>query len=267
MRYPWNAAWALGAGILLTVVFAVPAAADDALAKRLADLTARVKEHRAAKDIAGIQGDLKAAVRLHADTKDDKKLRKKVITLIGGVPSGMKSDTLRRDVLNALGQTRDPLGAKYIRFYLKQRNAKKAGEILLVAIRVAGEAPDGSLVSPLLKIVAKSKHLGAAAAALKTLGNFHGVKSHRAKILKAVVETVRKSKPGVKGVMKDPVEGDMYNHAGDETRNRWAALSSVLPKMLGQLTGNENYGTSVDEWFTMYDDNKRNLKALFADDA
>lgn len=263
--------------VLLAAAVVVPQASADGtpgktltpsktLSERLATLTERVKTHRAAKDIAGLQGDLKAAVQLHADVKDEKALRKKVIALMGGVPRSMKSDSLRVSALTALGETRDPLGAKYIRFYLKQPNAKRAGEILLTAVRVAAQAPDSSLVSPLLKIVTRSKHMGAAAAALKALGHFRAVKTHRTKIFKAVIDSVRKSKPGVKGTMKDPVEGDMYNHAGEETRNRWAALAGVLPKMLAQLTGNDTYGLSAEEWFTMYDDNKRHLNSLFSDE-
>ncbi|MDJ0521759.1 MAG: hypothetical protein QNJ90_06755 [Planctomycetota bacterium] len=269
MRCPWNVLRALlliSAFGLLTPQVAAEGETADALAKRLVDLTEQVKSHRAAKDMAALGGDLKAAVALHKDADGHKRLRKKVIALIGNLPKKMVGEKLRLDMLAALAQTGDPEGAKYIRFYLKQPNAKKATPLLRAAIRTAGQVPDGSLVSPLLKIVTKSKHMGAASQALTALGNYHGVKTHRAKIMKTVVETVRKSRPGVKGVMKDPVEGDMYNHAGEATHSRWGALSRVLPKMLATLTRNEQFSASVDEWFTMYDDNKRNLKALFVDD-
>jgi len=117
---------------------------SEAAARELAELTARVKAHRAEKDLGGLKGDLKATVALHARNADDKKLRKKALALIDSVPRGMKNDDLRKDMLNALGQTRDAGASKYIKLYLKQKNLKQADDVLLTAIRVAGEAPDGN---------------------------------------------------------------------------------------------------------------------------
>ncbi len=272
MNTRWTMRWSLRcAGVLFALGGSLAGALAEgstskAAARELAELTARVKTHRAEKDLGGLKGDLKAAVALHARNADDKKLRKKALALIDSVPKGMKNDDLRKDMLSALGQTHDAGAGKYIKFYLKQKNLKQADDVLLTAIRVAGEAPDGNLVSPLMKILTKSKHMGAAAKALTALGNYHGVKTKRIKILQGIVESIRKSKPGVKGTMKDPVQGDQYKHAGEETRNRWAALSQLMVKTLGKLTGSENYGASPEDWFTMYDDNKRDLKSLFTDD-
>jgi len=275
MTNPWMTTSQMLAAVALLCAFGgvlcgAVTAAESGPAKELADLTERVKTHRKAKDMGGLKGDLKAAVALHkandGDDSADKTLRKKVLALIDSVPKGMKNDDLRKDMLTALGQTHDAGAGKYIKFYLKQKNPKQADDVLLTAIRVAGESPDGNLVGPLLKILTKSKHMGAAAKALAALGNYHDVKSKRVKILKDVISSIRKSKPGVKGSMKDPVTGDQYHHAGEETRSRWAALSQLMVKALGKLTGSENYGASPEDWFTMHDDNKRDLKALFSDD-
>ncbi len=264
MIFRGTSAWALVA--VLAIGAAVASAAEDAaaLAKRYTELKNRVKTNRKEKDMGALKGDLKAAVKLHADAegKEHKALRKKVLGLMASVPKGMKNAKLNADFLTAVGQTRDSDAGTHVRPYLKQANAKDADETLRTAIRVAGEVPSGCLVSGLLKILNKSKHMGAAAMALSSLAKFGKVKSHRAKIFAAVVESVRKSKPGAKGQY-----GVSYGalRSGEATRSRWSALSPILPKMLGKLTGNENYGASVDDWFTMYDDNKRDLSDMFAD--
>ncbi len=284
MKYGWNltrvrsaalvrtASLALCAALVLLTLGVSTASADvnkdaaKAAAKEYADLAARVKSHRADKDMSGLTGDLKAAVTLHLANDDNKSLRKKLINLIASVPKGMSNNDLVKETLTSLGKTADGDAANHIKVYLKQRDTKTADDVLLVAIRVAGEVPHQNLSGSLLKILTKSKHMGAAAAALTALGSYRKVKNQRVKILKAIVDSIRKSKPGVKGNAKDPVQGDQYNHAGEETRNRWAALSQLMTKSLGKLTGNENYGASAEDWFTMYDDNKRDIKSLFSDD-
>ncbi len=264
------AAAAVVCGMALLFVPAATAADDAAaeaaaaLAKRHTELKKSVKTHRKEKDLGALGGDLKAGVDLHADAagKKHKALRKKVLGIMASIPKAMGSAKLNGDFLTAMGQTRDPNAAMFVRPYLKQANAKKADETLRTAIRVAGEVPSGCLVPGLLKILDKSKHMGAAAMALNSLASYGKVKSHRAKIFAAVVESVRKSRPGAKGMY-----GVSYGalRSGEATRSRWAALSPILPKMLAKLTGIVINGVSVDDWFTMYDDNKRDLGDMFDD--
>ena len=83
--------------------------------------------------------------------------------------------------------------------------------------------------------------------------------------MKAVLETVRKYKPGAKGNQKGALPGEQANQSGEGARSRWQTLAPIVPKMMGRLTGNEMYGAKIDDWFTMYDENKRNLNSLFAD--
>ncbi len=260
--------WGLAMALLVFGVAVQGNAAADtqSLVQDFEALTEDVKTHRAAKDIAALTRDLQTAVKLHAAAEGKATLRKKVITLIGNVPKRMNDNTLRCEVLKALGATGDPLAARFVRFYLRQANRKKASKVLLTAIGTAGQIPTGSLVSPLLKILDKSKHMGAAAQALESLGNYRGVKSHRVRILKEIVISIRRSRPGVKGDMKDPVEGDMHRHSGEAMRDRWSALATRMPRVLGKLTGVDSGDGSCDDWFTMYDDHKRNLRGLFVDD-
>ena len=70
---------------------------------------------------------------------------------------GTRDPALAKPMLHTLGDIGDPRGAKYIKPYLRQRDPKKAPDLLKVAVAVSAEVCDASLVGPLLKIVLKSK--------------------------------------------------------------------------------------------------------------
>ena len=241
-------------------------AADAELKTRVADLATAIKEHKKAKDVGQLKADLDVAVKLHADAEDCKSTRKKVIALMSSVTKGNDDTSLTRHMITTMGATKDPDASKVIKGYLKQKNPKKSSDVLLTAIKVAGTSPHPNYVEPLLKLFEKSKHMGVSARALDSLGAFHDVKNKRCKIVKVVIETVRKYKPGVKGNEKGFLPGEEARITGEGARSRWETLAPIVPKMLGRLTGNEMYGAKIDDWFTMYDENKRDLQSLFVDD-
>lgn len=242
------------------------ASADSEAKTQLAELVAAVKQHKKDKDDGQLKGDLDQAVRIYMDAEDDKATRKKVISTMVSIGKNSKNKDLVKHMLVTLGQTKDEGAAPTVKAYLKQKNAKKSDDILLTAIKVAGTAPQSAYVEPLLKLFEKSKHMGVSAKALESLGSYHAVKNKREKIVKVVIETVRKYKPGVKGAEKGFLPGEEARITGEGARSRWSTLSPIVPKMMGRLTGNEMYGAKVDDWFTMYDENKRDLDQLFVDD-
>lgn len=261
--------WMLLAALAIGMAFvADPAAAADKekLAQRLEALDASFAAHAKAKDGAGLRGDLDTAVVLHADAEGEKALRKKIIKLMVAADKSVDDDATVQAMLLALAKTKDDGATSEIKSHLNQRDKKKATPVLMTAIEAAGLFPHAKFVNPLLKIFFDSKVNTTAGKALEALGSYHGVKRYRVKILEATLKEVRRLKPGVKGDMKEPQEGEQASATGEEQSNRWAALAPILPKALGRLTGAEHYGATAADWFTMYDDNKRKLEHLFMDD-
>ena len=262
--------WMLLAALAIGMAFvAGTARADedkDALTKRLDELTAAFEQHGKAEDGASLRKDLEIAVALHAAAEGDKAIRKKVIRLMTGVDDAVKDDATAQAMLTALAQTKDDDASTEIKSYLSQRDKKEASPVLLTAIDAASAFPHAKFVGPLLKIFHDSKVNTAAGKALEALGSYHSIKKYRVKILEDTLKEVRRLKPGVKGDMKDPLPGESASRTGDEQSNRWGALSPILPKTLGRLTGAEHYGANATDWFAMYDENKGHLEVLFSDD-
>ena len=263
-------------GKRLVAVFLVPllgvmaagglAWAETDLTVDLATLKKDVAEQKRAGDNAALIALVKKGVKLHRKADGDEKFQKKVVDVIGSVTKASKDKDVVIAALDGLAQTRNPHAAKYVKPYLKQTNASKAPAMLRAAVKAAAYVPGDALVSPLLKIVEKSKTFAVAAEAMNSLGSFKESKRKRADILERLIKTTAKSKPGVKGNEKGYVQGDQYRHSGEATRNRWQSLAPVLPSALARLTGQDIPSATADTWIDMLDDYKGKLGSLFVDD-
>lgn len=256
------AALLLGAAIL----GGTHAAADEDLKTTLDKLGEQVKEHKSADDITALKADIKSAEDLYAQCEDDKKSRKTLVKLIGDLTRTRKPETdepVVEAALLALGRIEDPDGAKYVKTYLKQPDAEEVPRHLISAITAAGMIHSDTTVKTLIKLVEKSKVTSVAVGAMNALANFGHNKRTREMILEALVDTVKKDKPGTRpndrSGTPDPVHTP-YSYGG--ATDRWAALSPVLPGVLNKLTG-ESFA-SVEEWAEALDAYKSDLESLFS---
>jgi hypothetical protein len=239
------------------------AAADDAanaagdLPTKVTELEVRLKEHVAAKAVAALLEDAHQATLLHKVAGEAAALKKRLLAVHETVLKSVKEDREREKVFEELVATGDPAGGKLLKPFLKQPNVKEAEGLLLAAIKAAGVLACPENVDPLMLVFEKSKHLGAAAAALEALGGFREVKSRREKILETVAKSVQQNMPGTRpgprgsgGGVGDPVpDTGTPNPNGSDASARWSTLAPVLPRALNRLTG-RNIATA-EQWFMM----------------
>ena len=256
---------ALGLVTFLAVVGAprAPAAPEDPapvagdLAAQVAELEGLLKAHVLAKAAPALLEDAHKATLLHKLCGPADTLKKRLLAVHETVLKNVKEDGERQKVIAELVLTGDPAGGKLLKPFLKQPNVKEADSLLLAAIKAAGVLACPENVDPLLLVFEKSKHMGAAAAALEALGGFREVKSRREKILETVAKSVQQNMPGSRpgprggagGVGDPPPDTGTPNPSGSDANARWAALAPVLPRALNQLTG-RNYPTA-EQWFLM----------------
>lgn len=234
-------------------------------------LVATVKEKK--QDEAALKTAIEQATKLYGDAENSDKIRKALVTLVGGLTKVKKNDVLTVAAIDALIEMGAPAGAKYIKPFLRQRDTKKAPPLLQVGVAAAGELPHASLAEPLLKIVEKSKTSGIAAKAVQSLGKYHDFKRKRVKIFERLIKTVLKNKPGgpprMRGSSQEDVTGGgsadpgMMGRDGGPTA-RWSALTRVLPFALSELTGMDV--ASVEDWFILAKENKGKIRQLFVDE-
>ena len=196
----------VAAGVLLLAILATPAWAGDggsqegkSLADRYEELEARLKKEKKGKDMSALQDCLAGLEALYedarADDKDDQ-LCEKIVKCVGTLTRGSKDVPLATEMLQTLADIGDPRGARYVKPYLRQHDKKEAPEMLRVAIAVAADVRDDSLVKPLLSIVTDSKTYGVAASAVDALGRYRACRKYRNKIVDTLLKTTKKCKPG-----------------------------------------------------------------------
>jgi HEAT repeat protein len=238
---------------LLAVGTAGPARAEEAPADPAENLArvvaweAQVAEHAAAKDLDALAKDAEDGVEVHAALPEKDPLRVRVVKAIGALCKNRSKD-LAKKALDALGNTRDPAAASYLRSHLKPTEDPDPPPTLRAAIEAAGKVGDDSLVDPLLLIVDDSKNHDVAGAALTALGGFRGCKRKREKILEEVTKSILRDRPGVRASAKEGGSGDYVGGRDSEAGGRWKVLTSLLPESLNALTGRTL--TSAEDWLT-----------------
>jgi hypothetical protein len=232
------------------------AAPVDELTAKIVALEASVAQHKKDKDGAGLVKDLDAIVPLHKRASKEAKYEDRLTALIGTILQGTRDDDVEKAALETIGALGDEDNWKYVRKYLAQPDEAVAPPLLLPAIDAAGKIKAAGAVDPLLKIVEDSKEYSAAAAAMQALGSFGENKRARAKILEAMVKTVKRSSPGGRSG-----KGGGGGKSGGESA-RWDALAPALVESANRLTGKKI--AKPDDWFELYDRHKSKLDDLFA---
>lgn len=269
-RGPYRAAWVLVLALSGSAACARGLGAEGAVspeAAKVAEFEAQVAQHVKTGQDGALEVDVKRGAALHAEVKLFADLQKRVLAALESAVKGVKDDDVRARLLGPVVETGDVQAARIVKPYLRQPDPKQGPPLLLAAIAAAAKVPVPETADTLLRLFEDSKHVGVATAALEALGSYGKVRARRVKILETVVKNVQKDQPGGRGSARGG--GGIDDSAPppppppDSTGAgaRWAALSSVLPKALNALTG-QNVPTAA-QWFQVVKDTK-NLNDLFA---
>jgi hypothetical protein len=254
---------ALAPGLLAGFVLSGSATAEglEAAADALAD---RIAQHAEEGEDAALVEVLDDVVALHERASDDEQ-RAEVNGLFGAVLRATRNEGVEKAVLEAIGRTGDEANWRYVRPYLRQPDPKEEPPLLVEAIETAGEILAPGAIDPLLRIARKSKTYPAAAAAIRALGSYGSNERSRARILEEIVETVRKSVPGGRGMQKGGTSGDgegygsTYGGRGDASR--WSVLAPALVEAANRLTGRE--AATAEDWFEIVERYEGRLDDVF----
>jgi hypothetical protein len=260
--------WILGGLFAVGAAVAAPVRAEtpvDPLVTKATELETLITQHKKEKAAQALLVDAKSAAALHKEVGDRPDLKKRCMGFLDDIVDFVREDSEKKSVLDTIGSTGAPEGAKIVKKYLRQPDPEKSDPVLLTAIKVAGLLPASETVEPLLGFVENSKEMGVAAAALESLGSFGKIKSKRVKILETCVKVVSQVQPGGRGRPKagqgamDP-NAQGYSNGTSSATARWGALAPVLPASMNKLTG-QNLG-SPQQWFQVVKDTT-NLNTLF----
>lgn len=255
-------------GVLLGLAPAPATAAEleDTLTRRVSDCGKTVAAHKRAKDIRALTADLARVEALYREavSAEAEQERKALVKIVGSLTKS-RDDAVRKAAIEKLGALGDAAGARYLKPFLKPLEGARGASHTLAAIEAAGKIHPDELVLPLLKIVDKSKHYGAAAKALEALGNYRTSKRHRARILEEVATTLRRDIPGGPKRGHESRVADTYipGRNGTAGTDRWSALSPLVPHALNALTG-QNVPSTLD-WMETVKSYRRKLDDLFTD--
>ncbi len=186
--------------------------------------------------------------------------RKKLLSAVAKVLR-KKDPALKLAALDAFEAMGDAAAWKYYGSLLRAPVDDAFSQVQSQAMDVTRVLQPEGAIRPLLKIMRKSKNLGAAAKALRTLGAFKHSK-RRAKILDELISATIKERPGVRG--RDNTVWYGPRQTGEQARSRWQALARPMVAAANELTGQEL--GSPEAWFQLWRDHRRNLDGLFRDE-
>ncbi len=245
------------------LAFCPPAARADESdpEERVKALEKRVTDHKASRETDGLLQDLAEIEKAYAEVPEAK-WKSRLATQAGLCLAGANDETVEKAAIRTLGKLAEPATWKYLAPFVRQPDPKTAPPLLIEALGAAGKLKAPSAVDALIGIVEKAKTYNTAVAAMQALSHYGDLKGVRAKILAALVATVRKEQPGV-GTRPEDGQPTMRIRTGDEAQTRWEALSGPLVLACNTLTG-QNYATPQD-WFGVVDRYKSRLeKELFS---
>jgi len=240
--------------------------ADESLGYRVKAFAKTVDGHKRAKDVRALTADLAHVQALYEEAaSSDAEGEQKALVKVVGTLTKSRDDDVRKAAIERLGLLGHESGARYLKPHLKPLKGARGATMTLAAIEAAGRIRDGSLTQPLLKIVDKSKHYGAAAKAMEALGNYRASKRYRERILEELAATLRRDVPGgaKRGHESQVANAWIPGRNGTGGTERWNALAPLLPKALNALTG-QNVPSALD-WMETVKTYKRNLSDLFTD--
>ncbi len=264
--------WAVGFALLVSVGGNGPAAfAGDAPPAAPAvepvdavALDAAVRQHVKDKANDAVRADVVAIGKGYASV--DAKGQKLLAAALAFVAKTVQDDAVRRATIEAVGETKDKALSGVLRPFLAQPDRKVLPPLLKPALEAAGKLADDELVVPLMSIVKDSKHVEAAALAMKAFAGYGASKKARNGIVRDLIGTVAKDQPGVGKRWEKDGDSGPYETArtrtGEETQTRYQALSAALVPTLNAMTG-QNCG-SAEDWFALFERYKSSPGDLFA---
>ncbi len=263
--------FALLAALVASAVPTRPLFAADAPAKPSASmfalLEAQIKGHVKDRALDALKKDVEQITKAMGDEVDVKQ-KSRLGTLFGLIVNGTTDDDIRKVAIVAIGNSKDASLFTYIRKFLSQPDLDAEPPLMKSAIEATGKLVADEAVLPLMTIVDKTHVLSLAQAAMEAFALYGTHKSVRGKILRDLVGTVEKDRPGV-GQRWDASMGDPTQTAKTRTnelsRQRWDALSGSLVATLNKMTGTQ--GATAEDWFKLYDGYKGGLDKLFVDPA
>ncbi len=242
--------------IAALLLVATPAlAAPDAKYVPVADLTKPLAAALKGKDVDATTKALDALVKAHGRVATGE--RPKLLAAIAKVLRA-KQPELKLAALEAYEAIGDAAAWKHYGSLLGRPIHKTLSALQAKAMDITHTLKPAGAVKRLLVIMKKSKHLGAAAKALRTLGAYGEVRGH-AKILDEIISAVIKERPGIRGREQNVVYGP--RHTGELARTRWQALAGPMVAAANELTGREI--RSPEAWFDVWRENRRDLGSLF----
>ncbi|MFO0932137.1 MAG: hypothetical protein U1E39_05455 [Planctomycetota bacterium] len=227
-------------------------------------LDAQVRQHVKDKATDAVRSDVVAIGKGFAAA--DAKGQKLLAAALTFVAKNVQDEPVRKAVIEAVGETKDKTLSGVLRPFLAQPDKKVMPPLLKPALEAAGKLADEELVAPLMAIVKDSKHMEAAALALKAFAGYGASKKARNGIVRDLIGTVAKDQPGVGKRWEKDGDSGPYETArtrtGDETQTRYQALSAALVPTLNAMTG-QNCG-SAEDWFALFERYKSSPGDLFA---
>jgi hypothetical protein len=249
---------------------AAPAAEVDESTQRVVELEKQYKQHLSDLADDALKKDCKTALEL-ANQLSDEKLKARALLVIGKILDGTNHDDVRLVAIKTIGDSGAKELFRYVKQYLAQPNPKVVPPLIMDAIDCAAKLKPGEAVVPMLSLEENSDVYTVNVAAMKALSNYGDNKQYRAKIVKDLVDDIRKDRPGIsyrwqgsQGVgsggarVKTRPRGI---RTGEDTRNRYEALAGEMCTACNKLTG-QNVAAPED-WFDLIEKYKTDLEALW----
>lgn len=241
----------------------------DESTQRVMDLEKQYKQHL--EDLAddALKKDCKTALEL-ANQLSDEKLKARALLVIGKILDGTNHDDVRIVAIKTIADSGAKDLYRYVKQYLAQPNAKVVPPLIMDAIDCASKLKPDEAVQPMLNLEENSDVYTVNVAAMKALSNYGENKRYRAKIVKDLVDDIRKDRPGVsyrwKGTQGVGSGGARVRtsrgiRTGEDSRNRYEALAGEMCTTCNKLTG-QNVAAPED-WFDLIEKYKTDLEALW----
>jgi hypothetical protein len=236
--------------------------------QKILDLEKQFKQHLSDGADDALKKDCKTALEL-AGTLSETKLKMRCLQVIGLVLSGSHKDDVRTVAIKAIADSGEKDLYHYVVPFLSQPDTKVAPPLIMDAIDCAGKLKAGDAVVPMLAREADSDVYTVNVAAIKALSNYGDIKQWRVRILKDLVDDIRKDRPGVgyrwrgNGGIGSAGRVRTVNkiRTGEDSRNRYEALAGEICAACNKLTG-QNVAAPED-WFDLVEKYKTNLEALW----
>jgi hypothetical protein len=245
-----------------------PKAPVDENVAKVVELEKQSKQHLADHADDALKKDCKSALEL-AGQLADAKLKARCLQIIGVILDLTNEDSVRKVAIKAIADSGEKSLYHFVTQYLKQPNPKVVPELIMDAIDCAGKLKADEAVQPMLKLEEDSDVYTVNVAAIKALSNYGDVKRWRVKILKDLVDDIRKDRPGISyrwrgennmgGANRERTHRGI--RTGEESRTRYEALAGEVCAACNKLTG-QNVA-SPEDWFDLVEKYKTNLEALW----